>query len=84
MQVDITAVARAVTGKPLELTRSLRITDEMSLHRFALGDAHDWLHILADAAGGFEVIRYPGTDDARIVRRGHLSDFPAETESARF
>lgn len=82
MQVDITTVARAITGKPLELTRSMRITEHMVLHRFALGDTRDWLHILTNGTGGYEVIRYPGTDDARIVQRGRLSEFQAEMANA--
>ena len=74
MQVDITRVARALTGKPLELTRSMPITDDMVLHRFALGDTPDWLFILSDGEGGFEAIRYPGTDDARTIQRGRFAD----------
>jgi hypothetical protein len=77
MQVDITTVARAVTGKPLNLTRSMPINDGVVLHRFALGDTPDWLYILTDGEGGFEAIRYPGTDDARTVGRGRFADFPA-------
>ena len=77
MNVDITSVARTVTGKPLNLTRSLTINDGMVLYRFALGDHPDWLSILTDGEGGFEAIRYPGTDDARTVRLGRLAEFPA-------
>ncbi len=75
MPVDITTVARGLSGKQLELTHSMPVTDNLVLHRFALGDSPDWLYILIDNAGGFEAIRYPGTDDARTVRRGRLDEF---------
>ncbi len=76
MPMDITAVARTVSGQPLELTRSMPITDGMVLHRFALGDSQDWLYILTDGDGGFEAIRYPGTDDARTISCGRFADYP--------
>ena len=75
MQMQVMALAQAITGKPLELTHSLPITEQVVLYRFALGATSDWLHILIDGTGGFEAIRYPGTDDARTVRRGALAEF---------
>jgi len=77
MHAAITTLAREATGKPLLLTRSMPVTDDVVLHRFALGDNPDWLYMLIDGTGAFELIRYPGTDDARTVKRGRLADFPA-------